>query len=120
MDVLDSRVCRLGEGPMAPLQIAAVAVTVAISALDGYDVLAASFAAPSISHAWGLGKTGLGLVLSSGLFGMAFGALALAPLADLVGRRVLVFLALALMAGGMALSALAPSPLHLAGWRFLR
>ncbi|HET6971814.1 MAG TPA: MFS transporter, partial [Phenylobacterium sp.] len=110
---------RLDESPMAPLQIAAVAVTVAISALDGYDVLAASFAAPAVSRAWGIGKATLGLVLSSGLFGMAFGALALAPLADLVGRRALILASLAVMALGMALSALAPSPACLAAWRFL-
>jgi len=101
------------------MQVAAVAVTVIISALDGYDVLAASFAAPAISHAWGVGKAVLGLVLSSGLFGMALGALVLSPLADLVGRRRLVFLSLALMAVGMLLSALAQSLGQLVAWRVL-
>ena len=104
---------------MSSTQVAAVSMTVVISALDGYDVLAASFAAPAISHAWGVGKAALGLVLSSGLFGMALGALVLSPLADLVGRRRLVFLSLALMAVGMLLSALAQSPWQLATWRVL-
>lgn len=97
----------LDRAPMSRAQIIAVIVVGALSALDGYDILAISFAAPGISREWGLGPTGLGLVLSSGLAGMGLGALLLAPFADLWGRRRLIFITLGLMAVGMLCSAFA-------------
>lgn len=99
----------LDEAPMSRAQVAALALVGALSALDGYDVLAVSFAAPGISQEWGLGKAALGLVLSSGLVGMALGSLIVAPLADRFGRRRLVIANLLLMALGMLLSAFAQS-----------
>lgn len=100
---------RLDAAPMGRTQVAAVATIVALSALDGYDVLSVTFAAPAIVQAWGIGKVALGAVLSAGLVGMALGSLLLAPLADIVGRRPLVMFGLVLMALGMSLSATAHS-----------
>lgn len=97
----------LDVAPMSRAQIVAVALTVVLSALDGYDVLSVTFAAPGIAAEWGLGKAALGLVLSSSLVGMALGSLLLAPLADLAGRRKIVIASLSLMAIGMLASAFA-------------
>jgi hypothetical protein len=36
----------LAESPMRAAQIVAIAITIALNALDGFDVLAISFAAP--------------------------------------------------------------------------
>jgi MFS transporter, AAHS family, 4-hydroxybenzoate transporter len=99
----------LDDMPMSFAQGAAVTMTVVLSAMDGYDVLSMTFAAPAISHAWGIGKGMLGMVLSSGLVGMALGSFILAPLADSVGRRKVVFTGLLLMAVGMLLAAFAHS-----------
>ncbi|WP_375428955.1 MFS transporter [uncultured Sphingomonas sp.] len=110
---------RFDAAPMGRTQMAAVAVTVLISALDGYDVLSVTFAAPAITRDWNVGKAALGVVLSAGLAGMALGSLLLAPLADLVGRRKLVLASLGLMAAGMSLSAFAQSLPQLAVWRVL-
>ena len=104
----------LDEAPMSRVQITAVGIIAALSMLDGYDVLSVSFAAPAIAHAWHIGKTDLGIVLSSGLVGMAFGSLLLAPLADIWGRRQAVFGALTLMILGGVLSALSQSVLPMA------
>lgn len=105
--------------PMSRKQIGAVAITVALSAIDGYDVLSISFAAPAIAFDWSIGKAALAIVLSAGLAGMALGSLLLAPLADIFGRRPLVIVGLALMALGMGLSAFAPSVSILAGSRVI-
>ncbi len=110
---------RFDAAPMSRAQGAAVAVTVALSALDGYDVLAVTFAAPAIAQGWGIGKAALGGLLSAGLAGMALGSLVLAPFADVIGRRRLVLGSLALMATGMLLSALAASLPQLVAWRVL-
>ncbi len=108
---------RLDAAPMSGTQVRAVALTVLLSALDGFDVLSATFAAPAISMAWGVGKAVLGVVLSAGLAGMALGAFLLAPLADVIGRKAMVLIALALMAVGMLLSAFATDMTTLALWR---
>lgn len=94
-DMVDARDVRrlIDESPMARVQVAALAVTVILSGLDGYDVLSVTFAAPSLSHAWRIGKAAVGVMLSSGLVGMAIGSLGLAPLADRFGRRPMILLA---------------------------
>ena len=93
--------------PMSRHQIIAVAVTIALCALDGFDVLAITFAAPALLIDWGIGKAELSYVLSAGLLGMAGGSLLIAPAADVIGRRNLVFLSLVLMISGTAWTAVA-------------
>ncbi|MFJ3890925.1 MFS transporter [Streptomyces rubrogriseus] len=87
--------------PMSRAQIQAVVLCLGMNLLDGFDLLATSFVGPAISREWGLSPSQLGVLLSSGLAGMAFGALFLAPLADRVGRRRLTLGGLAMGALGM-------------------
>jgi benzoate transport len=110
---------QLAAAPMRPVQIAAVAISVGLNALDGFDVLAITFAAPSIAAEWRISGTQLGVAISSGLAGMVAGSLLLAPIADRWGRRPIVLLCLAIMAVGMALSATAGGLYALCGWRVL-
>lgn len=110
---------KLNQSPMSRTQIVGVALTTTISALDGYDVLAISFAAPGLLADWGISKAELGLAMSSGLVGMAAGSFLLAPLGDRFGRRAIALICLALMAVGMFLSAWSGSASELAFWRAL-
>ncbi|QNA84191.1 MFS transporter [Sphingomonas sp. So64.6b] len=107
----------LADAPMSPRQIFAVAISIALNALDGFDVLAITFAAPGITRDWGIGPAQLGVALSSGLAGMALGSLVLAPLGDRFGRRPLVLGCLILMAMGMLLTATATGLASLCLWR---
>ena len=93
------------EAPMSGFQTRAVATTVALCALDGFDVFAITFAAPALLKEWGLGKAQLGIALSAGLLGMALGSLLLSPLADSFGRRRMLFVALGIMILGTAWTA---------------
>ncbi|MBN8814317.1 MAG: MFS transporter [Sphingomonas sp.] len=103
--------------PMHRLQRGVIALTIMLSALDGYDVLSVTFAAPAITLGWGIGKAALGAVLSAGLAGMALGSFFLAPLADVFGRRRMVLVSLTLMGLGTLLSASAQSLAMLSAWR---
>ena len=94
---------------MSPVQLAAVAVTFLLAAIDGFDVLAVTLAAPGISRDWGVDHGVLGIIFSSGYVGMAAGALLLAPVADVVGRRPVIFVCLALMSAGMLAAGLSQS-----------
>ncbi|MDB5688993.1 MAG: transporter [Sphingomonas bacterium] len=105
--------------PMSRLQILAVAITVGLNALDGFDVVSISFAAPGIALEWGVERGALGIVLSMGLIGMGLGSLLVAPLADVVGRRPLMLGCLAAMTAGMFLSATADGIYILSLWRIL-
>ena len=97
----------LAERPMTAFQFGIVAVLFCLNGLDGFDVLAISFAAPGISSQWGISTQALGVVISLGLLATGLGSLLLAPLADRIGRRPMIFLTLAAMTVGMALSAAA-------------
>ncbi len=91
----------IAEAPMRALQIAIVALCLALNALDGFDVLAISFASPGIAAEWGIDRAALGLVLSMELIGMAVGSVLLGNLADSIGRRPTILGCLVVMAVGM-------------------
>lgn len=105
---LDPRAAIAAE-PMRPAQITVVAVCIALNALDGFDVLAISFAAPGIARGWGIDKAMLGVVLSMELIGMAAGSVLLGNLADRIGRRPTILACLCVMAIGMFAAAQADS-----------
>lgn len=104
---------RLDASRMGKAQVIAIVVAVFIAGLDGYNLQAMAFAAPVVSKAWSIPKEVLGLLLASSLIGMAVGSLALSPLADVVGRKPMVLVALSLMTLGSLFSALSNSALEL-------
>lgn len=55
--------------------------------MDGYDMAAVAYVAPSLLDEWGLTKPQLGPAMSAALFGLAFGSLLSGPLADRIGRK---------------------------------
>lgn len=91
----------LGQSSMRFKQILAIAMCVALNALDGFDVLSISFASPGIADEWGINRAALGVVLSMELFGMAVGSVWLGQVADKIGRRPTALGCLAVMALGM-------------------
>ncbi|MFC6978651.1 MFS transporter [Microbulbifer taiwanensis] len=109
----------IAESPMSRLQIVAVTLCVLLTALDGFDVLAISFAAPGIAGDWGIDRAALGVVLSMELIGMALGSLLLGNLADRMGRRRAIIGCLVLMSGGMYLAAIAGDVVTLSAIRML-
>lgn len=109
----------IAEHPMSRLQIAAIAVTVGLNALDGFDVLSISFASPGIAKEWGIDRAALGIVLSMELIGMAIGSVLLGGLADRIGRRPTILGCLVLMSTGMFMATTAGGVIDLSVWRVL-
>jgi len=104
---------------MSRLQIIVCTVTVFLNALDGFDLLAISFATPGIMKDFGLkASTELGVVLAMDLLGMALGSFALGGIADLFGRRRSILTFLVVMAVGMYGCSHADNREWLAAWRF--
>jgi benzoate transport len=112
----DPRVA-IKSGDMTPFQVIVVTLCVVIAALDGFDTLCIAYTAPSIAHDWSLGPASLGVVFSAGLVGMGLGCAFIVPIADKIGRRPIMLLALIIMAVGMLASAFAHNITELALWR---
>ena len=72
---------------MGPLQYRAFVLAGLAILMDGYDTQAAAYVAPTISRDWALPTGAFGSVFAAGLIGSALGSLALAPLADRIGRK---------------------------------
>lgn len=109
----------IDETPMSVRQWAIVFVCVLLTALDGYDALSISFAAPGLSLDWGLSKAALGVVLSMELVGMALGSITLGLLADRLGRRPILQCSVLTAAVGMIGATIVNTVPQLAAFRFL-
>ena len=110
---------QLNSREMSSSQWEVVLLCTAINMLDGYDVLVMSFAAAPVAADWQLDPASLGLLLSAGLIGMAFGSVLLGSLADALGRKRLVNVCLVIVTIGMMASAFSQSQLQLLALRFV-
>ncbi|WP_375206226.1 MFS transporter [Hyphococcus sp.] len=108
----------LANSPMGTFQVIAVGMCVLLNALDGFDVLSISFAAPGIASEWGVDRAALGIVLSMELIGMAVGSVVIGSIADVIGRRPTILICLTAMAVGMGLAATANGIEILSVYRF--
>lgn len=109
----------IDEGRLGWWQVVALAMTVLLNALDGFDVMAISFAAPGIAAEWNVSPDVLGWILSMELIGMAAGSILLGNLADRFGRRPTILGCLTVMAIGMWLVPFSSNPVELSIWRLL-
>ena len=110
---------KIDAAPMTDMQVTLVVICFFLNLQDGYDVVAIAYAAPAISDAWHIDLKILGILFSAGLFGMMMGALALAPLTDIFGRRPMIISALLLISMTMFGAAWASNVQQLMLWRAL-
>jgi benzoate transport len=94
-----------GQMKMTQVQYLSIAICFLMSVLDGMDVLVVSYCAPAIAEDLSLGPKTLGVVFSSGLIGMAIGAIFLAPFADRFGRKKLILASAFIMGLSVLLTA---------------
>src|SRR5215471_1669798 len=107
----------IARSPMSSLQVLVIAITVALNALDGFDVASISFASPGIAKEWGIDRGALGIVLSMEVFGMALGSIFLGGIADKIGRRRTVLGCVTVMALGMFMATTVRGLVDLSIWR---
>lgn len=86
---------------------------------DGYDLAVVGIALPSIMKDLGVAPTQAGLMVSSALFGMVFGAIFLGTIADRIGRRWTIAICVALFSVFTAAAGLVKDPLLFSMARFL-
>lgn len=105
--------------PFSPFQWLIFALCFCIVLLDGFDTAAIGYIAPSLVAEWGVERPALAPVLSAALFGLAFGALSAGPLADRLGRKVVLTGSVLVMGAACLASAFSADLTHLVIWRFV-
>lgn len=95
---------RIDNGPVSFAQFLIIGIGFLLNCVDGFDVVAISVAAPSLSTSWAISSVEIGYILSAALFGMMVGALLLAPLGDVYGRRKIVLCAVFITGTSMILT----------------
>ncbi|VVA46767.1 4-hydroxybenzoate transporter PcaK [Serratia ficaria] len=80
----------INDRPLGGYQKLIVLLGFWVIALDGFDITLMGFIAPELKSGWGLSSAQLGMVISAALVGLAIGALLAGPLADWLGRRMII------------------------------
>ena len=109
----------INQNQMSRYQWFVIMICLCLNIIDGFDVMVMAFTAPSVSAEWSLSGAQIGVLLSSGLFGMAAGSIFLAPLADRIGRRLLILICLVIAGLSMLACAFVQTHTMLAALRFI-
>jgi AAHS family 4-hydroxybenzoate transporter-like MFS transporter len=109
----------INKAPISPIQWRIFALLFIVVLLDGYDTQCVAFVAPVISKAWGLKPGSFGPIFSAGLFGSVIGSLLIGPLADRVGRKLLILASIIIFTVFTGTCALATSFSELLTYRVL-
>jgi AAHS family 4-hydroxybenzoate transporter-like MFS transporter len=102
----------LDQKTLGTFQKGVIALCTAIVFVEGMNAQSAGYVAPALREAWGLTPSELGLFFSSGLIGLMFGGLFVAPLADRIGRRP-ILLACVMLFGVCSLATAASASITL-------
>ncbi len=86
---------------------------------DGYDLVIYGVALPLLMQEWGLSTVQAGLLASTALFGMMFGAMSFGTLSDKIGRKKTIMICVGIFSGFTFLGAFATNPTEFGILRFL-
>ena len=95
----------IDRGPVSTQQLLVVGLCMFFNMLDGFDITAMAVVASSVSTDLDLTADKLGWIFSFALAGMMGGAMFLAPISDIVGRRKLIIMAMTLIGVSIVLTA---------------
>lgn len=86
---------------------------------DGYDLVIYGVALPLLMQEWALSAVQAGMLASTALFGMMFGAMSFGTLSDRLGRKKTIMICVAIFSGFTFLGAFATNPIEFGILRFL-
>jgi MFS family permease len=87
----------IDNGQVSGQQILVIGLCMFFNMLDGFDITAMAIVATAVSEELQLTADRLGLIFSFALAGMMTGAMFLAPVSDIIGRRKLIILSITLV-----------------------
>ena len=99
----------IDNGEISAQQLLVVGLCLFFNMLDGFDITAMAVVAGAVSTELQLTPDRLGWIFSFALAGMMAGAMFLAPVSDIIGRRKLIILSVCLVGASIILTANANS-----------
>jgi benzoate transport len=109
----------IDNGRVSAQQMLVIGLCLVFNMLDGFDISAMAVVASAVSSELGLTPDRLGWIFSFALLGMVTGAMTLAPISDLVGRRIVIIVSIFLVGTTVVLTAYATSFVEFIALRFL-
>lgn len=109
----------IDNGQVSGQQLLVVGLCMFFNMLDGFDITAMAVVADSVSTELVLTPEKVGWIFSFALAGMMVGAMFLAPVSDLVGRRRMIIFSVTLVGVSILLTAQATSLLEFIILRFI-
>ena len=109
----------IDQGPISLLQWRVIGLCFVVAGIDGFDTQAIAYVGKAVSTEIGVGAAKMGMLYSSGLFGLMVGALGLGWMADRLGRKRVIMICCGFMAVFALLTAVANSLEELIIYRFL-
>lgn len=111
-DVIDN-------GQVSGQQLLVVGLCMFFNTLDGFDITAMAVVATAVSTELQLSADRLGLIFSFALAGMMVGAMLLAPVSDIIGRRKAIIISLFIVGVSVLLTAGASTLAEFIALRFI-
>ncbi len=108
----------IDRGPIGAHQLLIVGLCLFFNMLDGFDITAMAIVNSAVGNELSLPADLMGWVLGFALAGMMLGAMFLAPVSDIVGRRKMIIASLLLVGASILLTANATSFIELLVLRF--
>ncbi|MGN5535797.1 aromatic acid/H+ symport family MFS transporter [Acinetobacter sp. Lyrl_1] len=102
-----------------PFHFNVVAWCLLIILFDGYDLAINGVVLPLLMDEWGLSAVQAGMLASTALAGMMFGAMIFGSLADKIGRKKVIMICIVLFSGLTFAGGFASNPTEFAILRFL-
>ena len=109
----------IDEAKFTPFHFNVVAWCLLIILFDGYDLAINGVVLPLLMEEWGLSAVQAGMLASTALAGMMFGAMIFGSLADKIGRKKVIMICIVLFSGLTAAGGFASNPTEFGILRFL-
>ena len=109
----------IDNGKISRQQILVVALCMFFNMLDGFDIIAMAVVAGDVSREMMLPPDKVGWIFSFALAGMMAGAMLLAPISDIVGRRKVIVVSIIVVGVSILLTANATTLLDFIALRFI-
>jgi MFS transporter, AAHS family, 4-hydroxybenzoate transporter len=117
--MIETQAVHLYKIKMTKVHYSILAICFLMNMCDGMDVMVISYTANAIIKEWYITPASFGFVFSAGLMGMAVGAMFLASLADIFGRKPLIVITACCMGAGIFLTGYVSSLQQLIVFRFI-
>jgi MFS transporter, AAHS family, 4-hydroxybenzoate transporter len=109
----------IDRGGVTAQQMLVVALCLLFNMLDGFDITAMAIVATQVAGELAIAPDRLGWIFSFALAGMMCGAMFLAPVSDIIGRRKLIIMAVALIGLSIIFTATATTLFEFIVLRFI-